>query len=98
VNREYAGLNHDCAGAVSSPDSSTWTSLDSVIYALGVGAGPAELVFATDETRGVEPRALPTMAVVLAKPGDDIAKAVGDFDRSKLVHGSQTATSSGSAR
>jgi hypothetical protein len=45
------------------------------------------LAFAADDTRGVEPRALP-MAVVLAKPGDDVANAMGDFDRSKLVHGS----------
>lgn len=90
MSREYAGLNHDCAGTVSSPSTRAWTNLDSVIYALGVGAGPDELAFATDDTRGVEPRALPTMAVVLAKPGEDIAKAMGDFDRSKLVHGSQT--------
>jgi acyl dehydratase len=83
-------LNIDCAGTVSSPTVRNWTSRDSVLYALGVGAGPDELAFSTDDTRGTEAQALPTMAVVLAVPGAEIAKAMGDYDRSKLVHGSQT--------
>jgi acyl dehydratase len=84
------GLNHDAAGAVSSPAMRTWTTSDCVIYALGVGAGTSELRFATDDTRGCAATALPTMAVVLAVPGPEIARAMGDYDRSKLVHGSQT--------
>lgn len=90
MSEARSGLNRDCVGTVSSPTRRSWTATDSVIYALGVGAGPDELAFATDDTRGVEPRAVPTMAVVLALPSREIALAMGDYDRSKLVHGSQT--------
>jgi acyl dehydratase len=84
------GVNRDAAGATTSTRTRRWSSTDSVIYALGVGCGPDELAHATDDTQGVEPRALPTMAVVLALPGPEIAAAMGDYDRRKLVHGSQT--------
>ena len=84
------GLNVDCAGTFTSATERSWTSQDSVLYALGVGAGPNELAYSTDDTRGTPNLALPTMAVVLAVPGPEIAKAMGDFDRRKLVHGSQT--------
>jgi acyl dehydratase len=84
------GLNLDCAGTVTSATERTWTSRDAVIYALGVGAGPDELAFSTDDTRGTACAALPTMAVVLATPGPEVAKAMGDYDRKMLVHGSQT--------
>ena len=83
-------LNRDAAGATSSPTSRSWTAQDCVLYALGVGAGPGELAYATDDTREVPQRALPTMAVVLAVPGSEIARFMGDYDRRKLVHGSQT--------
>jgi len=84
------GLNVDCVGATSSPTTREWTQRDSVIYALGVGCGPDELAFCTDDTRDTPLRALPTMPVVLAVPGPEIAKAMGDYDRKRLVHGSQT--------
>jgi acyl dehydratase len=84
------GLNLACAGTVSSTTERSWTSRDSVLYALGVGAGPDELAFSTDDARGTPNQALPTMAVVLAVPRPEIAKAMGDFDRRMLVHGSQT--------
>lgn len=84
------GLNHAAAGATSSTQTRSWNTTDSVIYALGVGCGPDEVAFATDDTRGLQQLALPTMAVVLALPGREIAAAMGDYDRRMLVHGSQT--------
>jgi acyl dehydratase len=84
------GVNRDAAGATTSTRTREWSTTDSVIYALGVGCGADELAYATDDTRGAEPRALPTMAVVLALPGPEITAAMGDYDRRKLVHGSQT--------
>ena len=83
------GLDRGAVGAVSSPTTRAWTSRDSVVYALGVGAGQDELAFVTDDTRDMEPQALPTMAVILAVPGPEIASAMGDYDRRMLVHGSQ---------
>ncbi|GAA1845838.1 MaoC family dehydratase [Actinomadura bangladeshensis] len=84
------GVNRDAAGFTSSTATRTWSSTDSVVYALGIGCGVDELAFSTDDMRGVEPRAVPTMGVVLAVPGPEIAAAMGDYDRRKLVHGSQT--------
>jgi acyl dehydratase len=84
------GLNVDCVGFRSSPTTREWTEHESVLYALGVGCGTDELSFCTDDTRGVPLQALPTMAVVLAVPGPEIAKAMGDYDRRMLVHGSQS--------
>lgn len=83
-------LNVDCVGFRSSPTTREWTEHESVLYALGVGCGTEELSFCTDDTRDMPLRALPTMAVVLAVPGPEIAKAMGDYDRKMLVHGSQT--------
>jgi len=84
------GLNVDCAGFTSSTTTRAWTEHDSVLYALGVGCGPDELAFCTDDTRDTPLRALPTMSVVLAVPGPEVASAMGDYDRKMLVHGSQT--------
>lgn len=84
------GVNRDAAGFTSSTATRSWNSTDSVVYALGIGCGIDELSFSTDDTRGLDQRAVPTMAVVLAVPGPEIAAAMGDYDRRKLVHGSQT--------
>src|SRR5690606_1871271 len=50
-----------------------------------------ELEFTTENTRGVEQRALPTMAVVLGAGGGAMGK-VGTFNPAMLVHGEQSIT------
>ena len=62
-------LDHSVIGVEGEPHERSWTSKDTMLYALGVGAGQDP---AADELRfvyesGLEP--LPTMAVVLAYPG-----------------------------
>jgi acyl dehydratase len=69
----------------------TWTSKDSLLYALGVGAGATdptgfELEFTTENTAGVAQRALPTQVVVL---GGGTRPSFGDFDLAALLHGEQ---------
>ncbi|NKQ54289.1 3-hydroxyacyl-thioester dehydratase [Amycolatopsis sp. K13G38] len=81
-------LDPDAVGATSGPRRSAWNRKDCILYALGVGAGPDELAFTTENTKGVEQQVLPTMPVVLSTdPG--IFKRFGTFDWAKLVHAEQ---------
>jgi len=84
-------INHDAVGTRSEPVRRRWTSKDSLIYALGVGAGAEdpqnELEFTTENSKDVEQRALPTTAVVLAAIGG--LGAIGPFNPAMLVHGEQ---------
>ena len=71
------------SGTTGAPVRSSWTSKDSLLYAVGVGAGqeptdPAELPFVTENSMNVTQRALPTMAVVLA----DVSRCVRDHRQS----------------
>jgi acyl dehydratase len=86
-------INPDAVGTAGAPVRSSWSSKDSLLYAVGVGAGQdptatAELPFVTENSMNVTQRALPTMAVVLS----DVSGAfgnIGSFNPAMLVHGEQ---------
>lgn len=87
-------INPDAVGAEGTPGEFSWTSTQSLTYALGVGAGQTdptgfELEFTTENSIGVEQKALPTMAVVLGAGG---GPDFGDFNLAALVHGEQAIT------
>ena len=71
-----------------APQPRSWTSRDAILYALGVGAGPDELAYTTENSHGVEQRAVPTMAIVLGL-GSAALSRVGDIDRGGLLHAGQ---------
>ena len=84
-------INPDAAGAVGEETEISWTSKDSLLYALGVGAGASdptgfELEFTTDNTRDVPQRMLPTQVVVI---GPSRMPDYGDFNLAALLHGDQ---------
>ena len=84
-------INPDAAGAVGEETEISWTSKDSLLYALGVGAGASdptgfELEFTTENTRDTPQRALPTEVVVLGMGG---SPDYGDFNLAALLHGDQ---------
>ncbi len=86
-------LNPEAVGNVSTPVERSWTSKDSLLYALGVGAGAVdptgfELEFTTENTRDLEQNALPTMGVVLAMGGGE-GLDIGTYNPALLVHGEQ---------
>jgi acyl dehydratase len=93
-------LNPDAVGSTSEPAEATWTSTDSLLYALGVGAGVTdptgfELEFTTENSADVKQQALPTMPVVIAPKGGSGGgpfSKVGTFDWAMLVHGEQSVT------
>ena len=82
-------LDPSAVGWESAPRESSWRSEDCLLYALGVGAGPADLAYVTENSIGVEHRALPTMAVVLGQFDDEVWQAMGTFSWAMMVHGGQ---------
>lgn len=83
-------INPDAVGAKGDPHDKTWDSKDSILYALGVGAGTDELMFATENTQNVPQRVLPTMAVVIGTGGFSALSSIGTFNPAMLVHGEQS--------
>ncbi|MGW4795837.1 MaoC/PaaZ C-terminal domain-containing protein [Nonomuraea sp. NPDC004297] len=76
-------LDHSLVGEDGPPHERTWTAKDTMLYALGVGAGTSELEFTTEKGQ----RVLPTFAVLAAQaPG---RRRLGDFDPALLVHAEQ---------
>jgi acyl dehydratase len=77
-------LNLDAVGAVSEPVERSWDSNDSLLYAVGVGAGSLdpfglELEFTTENSKNVEQQVLPTYGVLLGSAGGGLA-ALGTWD------------------
>ena len=90
-------INPEAAGAEGTAGESSWDSKDSLLYALGVGAGASdptgfELDFTTENTKGVDQKALPTMAVVLGGGGSSPLSELGDVNYGMMVHGEQQIT------
>ena len=82
-------LDPAAVGWESPPRETSWRPDDCLLYALGVGAGPADLAHVTENSIGVEHRALPTMAVVLGQFDDEVWQAMGTFPWAMMVHGGQ---------
>ena len=89
-------LNPDAVGAVGDLRTMSWTSKEALLYAVGIGAGQAELPFTTENTKDVEQVVYPTFAVVAGSgtqsPGASAMSKIGSFNFALLVHGSQAIT------
>lgn len=77
-------------GACVGPRRRKWRDRDTLLYALGVGAGAGsdELSFVTENSRGVPQQVLPTYAVILAE-GNSVLSQAGKINFGKMVHGAQ---------
>ena len=88
-------LDHGVVGVERGPWTRSWTSTDSLTYALGVGAGQLdptqELAFTTENTAGVTQQALPTYAIVIAQFGGPQSGLEG-VDFTQLLHAEQSLT------
>ena len=87
-------INPDATGSVGEPSEFSWTSKDSLLYALGVGAGASdptgfELEFTTENSNGITQTALPTQVVVM---GGGRTPGFGDFNPMFLLHAEQRIT------
>ena len=84
-------LDAGAIGATAEDYTFSWTDRDTMLYALGVGCGTADLAFTTDNTHDTPQQVLPTYAVVACIGFPALAK-VGDFNFGLLLHGSQEIT------
>ena len=87
-------INPDAVGSIGEPSEFSWTSKDSLLYALGVGAGASdptgfELEFTTENSNGITQTALPTQVVVM---GGGRTPGFGDFNPMFLLHAEQRIT------
>jgi acyl dehydratase len=81
-------INPDAIGAKTAPQPFEWTERDTLLYALGVGAGTKDLAFTTENSHDTEQQVLPTYAVI-ACPAWGAVGEVGSFNFGMLLHGSQ---------
>lgn len=89
-------LNPESVGATGSPRNLSWKSKDALLYAVGIGAGQAELAFSTENTQNTPQLVYPTFAVVAGSDaplsGTSAMAQIGSFNMAMLVHGSQAIT------
>jgi len=85
-------LNPDALGSRSDPLDVSWTSTDTLLYAVGIGAGHDDLAFSTENSHGVDQLVFPTFPVVIGYGRASAMASIGDFDPALLVHGQQAIT------
>ncbi len=83
-------LDPSAVGSESEPTTVSWTSKDTLLYAVSLGCGTGELQYATENTKDVQQQVLPTYPVVI--PGAGGGRGFGTFNPAMLVHGSQSVT------
>lgn len=81
-------IDPSAIGAVTEPKLYEWTDRDTLLYALGVGAGTDDLAYTTENSHDIPQQVLPTFAVICCM-GFAAAPLVGSFNWGKLLHGSQ---------
>lgn len=81
-------IDASAVGAAGAPTRHKWSSKDTLLYALGIGAGTEELPFATENTKDTPQRVFPTFAVIAGMGGLPFDK-IGSFNPAMLVHGEQ---------
>lgn len=81
-------IDPNAVGATTEPMLFEWTDRDTLLYALGVGAGLEDLSFTTENSHDITQQVLPTYAVICC-PAFGAAGKVGSFNWAMLLHGSQ---------
>ena len=61
-------LDPTAVGAKTEPQLFEWTDRDTLLYALGVGAGTEDLAFTTENSHDIDQQVLPTYAVIACSP------------------------------
>ena len=82
-------IDPNAIGAKTDPHVFEWTDRDTLLYALGVGAGTDDLAFTTENSHDIPQQVLPTYAVI-ACPAFAAAGKIGTFNFAMLLHGSQS--------
>lgn len=81
-------INPNAIGEKTDAYVFDWTDRDTLLYAVGVGAGVDDLAFITENSHGIQQQVLPTYAIIACSPFAAAAK-IGTFNLGMLLHGSQ---------
>lgn len=81
-------IDPNAIGVTTKPHLVEWTDRDTILYALGVGAGVDDLAFTTENSHDIAQQVLPTYAVIACPAFGAIGK-IGSFNFGMLLHGSQ---------
>jgi acyl dehydratase len=81
-------IDPTAVGATTEPQLCEWTDRDTLLYALGVGAGTHDPAFTTENSHEIAQQVLPTYAVI-ACPAFGAVARIGTFNLGMLLHGSQ---------
>jgi acyl dehydratase len=82
-------IDPNAVGVTTKPQLMEWTDRETMLYALGVGAGLDDLAFTTENSHDIDQQVLPTYAVIACPAFGAIGK-IGSFNFGMLLHGSQT--------
>lgn len=90
-------INPAAVGTQGEPFVVSWNSKDCLLYAVGIGAGAADLAFSTENSTNADgtsilQQAYPTFPVVLARDPVSPMRNIGSFNPAMLVHGQQAVT------
>ena len=82
-------IDPNAIGKTGDPSEFSWTSKDSLLYALGVGAGQddptgAELEFTTENSKDIDQKAMQTQGIVHAVGS---MPSFGTYNMAMLLHG-----------
>ena len=81
-------IDPTAVGKKTEPRIVEWTDRDTLLYALGVGAGLDDLAFTTENSHDITQQVLPTYGVLVCSPGAAVG-SIGTFNFGRLLHGSQ---------
>ena len=81
-------INPNAIGEKTDPYIFDWTDRDTLLYAIGVGAGLDDVAFTTENSHEIEQQVLPTYAIIACSPFAAATK-IGTFNFGMLLHGSQ---------
>ena len=81
-------IDPNAVGQKGQPSKRSWDSKDALLYAIGIGAGPDDLKFTTENTKDLAQKVYPTFAVIIGGGGIPMNK-VGSFNPALMVHGEQ---------
>ena len=90
-------INPEAVGMQGEPFIATWDSKDCLLYAVGIGAGAADLAFSTENSRDksgelIPQQVYPTFPVILTRDPGSPMRNIGNFNPAMLVHGQQAVT------
>ena len=62
-------IDVSAVGVKGEPSRRSWNSKDALLYAIGIGAGPDDLKFTTENTKDLAQKVYPTFAVIIGGGG-----------------------------